>query len=185
LALFSQHQLEILALLFTHPDEEYYLSEIGGILGKRPGIFQRGINALEKEGILQSRKRGNQRLFAINKEYVLLEEIQGIVKKTSGVEAILRNFAGSFPQIQIALIYGSYAKDKLRVDSDIDLLLVVSALSIEDAVLKKLSLIERKVQREINYKIYVSKEFKRKTSSQDPFLEEILSDKYILLKGKV
>jgi DNA-binding transcriptional ArsR family regulator len=86
LSLFTKNQVEILALFFGHPGVEYYLSEIGEVLEKRPGVFQRGINALERDGIITSRKKGNQRLFSLNKEYVLLNEVRGIVNKTSGAE---------------------------------------------------------------------------------------------------
>jgi DNA-binding transcriptional ArsR family regulator len=69
----TKNQSQILALLFCHPDEEMYMSEIGEAIGKRPGVFQKGINALESKGIITSQKRGNQRLFRINKQYPLLQ----------------------------------------------------------------------------------------------------------------
>lgn len=185
MSLFSKNQLDILSLLFAHPGEEYYLSEIGEILEKRPGVFQRGINALQKEGIIKSRKRGNQRLFLINTEYALFSEVQSIVNKTCGAEGALRNFVNGTTEITTALIFGSYAKNALNIRSDIDLLLVTKRVKIDDKIISKLSEIERKIQREINYKIYVNKEFQRKMAAGDPFLKEILNDKYILLKGKI
>ena len=185
MSLFTKNQAEILALFFAHPGEEYYLSQIGEVLGKRPGVFQRGINALERDGLVMSRKKGNQRLFSINKEYVLLNEVQGIVNKTSGMEGALREFVGGIDKIEIALIFGSFAKNALRADSDIDLLIVVDSPEIEDKLIGRLAGIERKLQREINYKIYSHKEFQRKKAIRDPFLKEIFNDTYILLKGKI
>jgi predicted nucleotidyltransferase len=184
MSLFTKTQAEILALLFAHQGEEYYLSQIGEVLGKQPGVFQRGINALERDGIIKSRKKGNQRLFSINKGYVLLNEVQGIVNKTSGVEGALREFVHGIDKIEIALIFGSFAKNALRADSDIDLLIVIDSPEIEDKLIGRLAGIEHKLQREINYKIYTYKEFQRKRIKKDPFLEEILNDRYILLKGK-
>lgn len=185
MSLFSTNQLDILSLLFAHSGEEYYLSEIGEILEKRPGVFQRGINALQKEGIIKSRKKGNQRLFSINTEYALFNEIQSIVNKTCGAEGALRNFVNAETKISKAIVFGSYAKNALNVNSDIDLLLVTNTENIDDIIIEKLSQIEKKLQREINYKIYVTKEFQRKIAANDPFLKEILDDKYILLKGKI
>jgi predicted nucleotidyltransferase len=97
----------------------------------------------------------------------------------------LRILIEGIKQIKIALIFGSYAKNKLNVGSDIDVLLVTSASTIEDEIIAKLSLIEQKIQREINYKIYGLAEFQRKRAEKDPFLDEILNDKYLLIKGKI
>ncbi|MBN2188241.1 MAG: nucleotidyltransferase domain-containing protein [Chitinispirillaceae bacterium] len=185
MSLFTKNQADILALFFAHPGEEYYLSQVGEALGKRPGVFQRGINALERDGIITSRKKGNQRLFSINREYVLLGEVKGIVNKTSGVEGALREFVNGIDKIEIALIFGSFAKNAMRADSDIDLLVVTGTPEIEDEIIGKLAGIERKLQREINCKIYAHKEYQRKRAGKDPFLQEIFNDKYILLKGKI
>ena len=183
--MYSKNQMLILGLFFAHPGEELYLSQIGDSLGKHPGVFQRGINALEKTGVLVSRKRGNQRIFSVNEKYPLLEELRSIVGKTAGVERMLSDIAASLCDIHIALIYGSYASNTMRPDSDIDLLLVVTDPGIEDAVVDRLSAIERTVSREINYTMYTVQEFNNKRSAHDPFLSEILNRSNILLKGRL
>ena len=183
--MFTKNQLQILAALISQPDNELYLSELGMILRKHPGIFQRGINSLEKQGIIVSHKRGNQRLFRINRDNSLFNEIKGIVEKTQGAEGLMRKMVADAKGISAALIYGTYAKNKMRSDSDIDILIVANNMRAEDVLLDNIGDIEEKLQREINYKIYSNEEFLKKRKSKDPFIEEILSDKYILLKGKV
>lgn len=182
--MFTDMQIQILSILISRLDREYYLSEIGGILGKKPGVFQRSITALEKQGLILSRKRGNQRLIKFNKNYVFVNEVKSIIQKTKGAEGLLGKLVNSIKQLSIALIYGSYAKDSLRAESDIDLL-VVGDPKMEDKLLVALEKIEKKIQREINYKLYSKDEFVSKREENDPFLEEILYDKYILLKGKI
>ena len=68
--------------------------------------------------------------------------------------------------------------------SDIDILIIGSERG-EDFLLSQIESIEKKIQREINYKVYSQKEFKEKLKGKDPFLQEVLSDKYILIKGKL
>lgn len=182
--MYTDNQTQILATLISQPDKEYYLSELGKILQKHPGIFQRGINSLERQGIIISHKRGNQRLFSINKKHPLFNEIKAIIQKTQGAEGLLRKITKEIKEISIALIYGTYAKDKMRSDSDIDILIVGNARA-EGILLKKIGKIEKKLQREINYKIYSKIEFTKKREMKDPFLEEILFDRYILLKGTI
>jgi len=181
--MYTKTQLQILAIFFAHPGEEFYLSQLGELLGKKPGCFQRGINSLEQEGLLVSKKQGSQRFFAIHEKYALLDEIRSIIKKTAGVEALLRNFVNICEGIKTALIFGSYARDSLRPGSDIDLLLVVSDKNIEDDVISGLAGIERQIQREVNYTLYSISEFNERRNAREPFLEEILSGPVIPLKG--
>ena len=183
--MFTDNQLQILAVLVSQPEKDYYMSELGEVLGKHPGVFQRGLNSLEQQGYVASRRRGNQRLFRINTNHPLFAEIKKIVEKTSGVEGLLRTLVNNISEITVAIIYGSYAKNRMRTDSDIDLLIVSDVGDSEQILLKRLPALERKLQREINYKFYLTKEFKKSIGSHNPFLEEVLKDKYILLKGTI
>ena len=183
--MYTQRQLQILALLMDAPGREYYLSEIGERLGKHPGVFMRGLSSLEKEGILTSRKKGNQRLVTINPHHVFYHEISSMVKKAAGAEGSLRDVVKKIKEIRLAFIYGSYAKGGMRADSDIDLIAVTDKTSAEDLLLKNIVKIEKQLSRECNYKIYSTREFDEKRRSKDPFLSRVLSEKMIMLKGKI
>lgn len=181
--MFSINKQGLLNLFIINPAKEYHLHEIGRILGKKPGVFQKSLNALEDEGILKSRRRGNQRLVSLNKQYPLLKEITKLMKKTVGVEAQFKKMVRSMDGIKTAYIFGSYARDKMRGDSDIDLLLVGEPKA-EDRVLEEIERIEEKIQREINPKFYTIEEYAQKIKQHDPFLEEILNGRHIILKGR-
>ena len=57
----SKNKADLLGLFFTNPENSFYIQEIGRILGKNPGTFQRTLNNLISEGILTSEYRGNLR----------------------------------------------------------------------------------------------------------------------------
>lgn len=183
--MFGTNQSLILAILSENPQREYYLHELGRLMGKKPGVFQIGINSLEKQGWVVSRKQGTMRLFKINEQHPLYKEIKSVVRKTVGVEAELKKIVNSIDGIAKALIYGSYAKDSMRLDSDVDVLVVARDSKVEDRLVTGLSRIEKTLGREINYKLYDEKDFRRRRKDKDPFLAEVLSDKYVLLKGVV
>lgn len=178
----SQNQLLLLGLFYTNPEKSYYMQEVGRILGKKPGVFQRTLNALTQEGILHSEYRGHARFFQANTQHPLYPELRGIVAKTSGVEGTLRHLVEQLKDVKMALIYGSFAKGNEREDSDVDLL-VVGNPRAETALIKKLRLLEERLRREINYKFYSELEFRKKRTREDSFLEEILTDKKVVLKG--
>jgi predicted nucleotidyltransferase len=182
---FKKNQLEVLRLLLSHPERGFFFSEIGEAIGKHPGVFQRGIDALERDGIVVSHRRGNQRVFQINAAYPILPELKSIIEKTIGVETLLRNVSILHDEIITALIFGSYARNAQRPESDIDLLLVVTDSEFEDALLGELASIEKKIQRPINYKLYTEIDYKSRRKRRDPFLGEVLGHEYILLKGGI
>lgn len=178
----SENQLLLLRLFFTNPGKSFYMQEVGRFLGKKPGVFQRTLNALAEEGWLKSEYRAHARFFQANMQHPLFPEIKRIVAKTVGVEGALRELVEQLPDIKSAILYGSFAKGTQRQDSDVDLL-VVGKPAGEGKLIKKLTSLERKLQREISYKFYSEEEFRRKRAKGDPFLEEVLSDKKIVLKG--
>jgi predicted nucleotidyltransferase len=178
----SPNQYSILAILGENPRREYHLHELGRLMRKKPGVFQRGINSLEKGGLINSRKQGNLRLFRINEAHPLHKEMMALVRKTCGIEALIRNAVMNIPGISIALIYGSYARNKMRADSDVDLLIVADDPKTEDILVEALDGIEKALQREVNYRIYEIEDFERKRESGDPFLQEVLSGEHITLK---
>jgi len=181
----SPNQFSILAILDENPKREYHLHELGRLMGKKPGVFQRGINSLEKGGLINSRRQGNLRLFRINENHPLHKEIMALVRKTYGIEALLREAVMNIPGIRIALIYGSYARNKMRADSDVDLLIVADDPKTEDILVEALDGIEKTLQREVNYRIYEIEDFERKRESGDPFLQEVLSGEHVALKGSL
>ena len=177
----KKNQAALLNLFFTNPERSFYMQEIGRILGKKPGTFQRTINNMVSEGMLISEHKANARFFQVNTKYPIYKELKSIVFKTVGVQGILREVLDEIGDVRFAFIYGSYAKAKETSFSDVDL--VVIGNTDEDKLIKELDTLENKFQREINYKLYTFKKFMKEIEEEEPFLLEIMRDKKIMLIG--
>ena len=177
----KKNQAALLNLFFTNPERSFYMQEIGRILGKKPGTFQRTINNMVSEGILISEYKANARFFQVNKKYPIYKELKSIVFKTVGVQGSLREVLDEIGDARFAFIYGSYAKAKETSFSDVDL--VVIGNTDEDKLINELDTLENKFQREINYKLYTFKKFMKEIEEKEPFLLEIMRDKKIMLIG--
>jgi len=175
---FTKNQTLILELFFNDPQKEYYLREIGRILKKQPGVFQKDINKLVESGLLLSSFKANSRFFKLNKEYSLYKDLKNIFFKTLGIEGRLKDILKNIKDIEIAFIFGSYAKNKEDSYSDVDLMII--GTPDEDDIVKEISRLEKRINREINYHIFSKKELKKSNS----FLEGVLSGKKIMLIGK-
>ncbi|MFA5096581.1 MAG: TolC family protein [Candidatus Omnitrophota bacterium] len=80
---FSKNSLKLLKLFYSHPGRQYYIQELGRLLKTKPGVFQRTLYNLQKEGVLQSYYRANARFFSANKHYPFYKEFKSIVEKSS------------------------------------------------------------------------------------------------------
>lgn len=177
----TKNRAELLKLFFTNPDRAFYMQEIGRILEKKPGIFQRTLNNLVSEGILESEYKANARYFKVNRSYPLFKELKNIVFKTVGIKGSIGDVLKEAGDIKMAFIYGSYAKAKENYLSDIDIIII--GAPNEDELVKKLDKLEEKLQRDINYKLYTLNEFKKDVRESEPFVLEVLKDKKIMIIG--
>lgn len=180
--LLSKNRLRLLGLFYTNPKRSFYMQELGRILGKKPGVFQRTLNALAEAGFLHSEYRGHARFFRANPRHPLYPELKRLVAKTAGVEGSLRHLVERLAGVKLAFLYGSFAKGRERSESDVDLL-VVGSPRMEGALVHALARLETTLQREINYKFYSEREYRAKRAKRDPFLQEILTDAVVVLKG--
>ncbi len=115
---------KLLTYSFTHPDENYYVRELSGLIDEDPGNLSRELKKLEAEGLYTSTKKGNVKFYSLNRRYPLFKELKKIIFKTEGVEGSLKEAVSRFKGISFAFIYGSYAKDKEKKTSDIDMVAV-------------------------------------------------------------
>lgn len=176
-------QGKILKLFFQDPEKEYYLNEIGKILGKEPGFFQASIEKLVQEGILKDERKANLRYFKLNKDFFLYDELKKIISKTVGIEFELKKMIEYLTGVEYAFVFGSIAKDKEISESDIDIVLI--GRINQDELVKKINKAEDELKREINYHIYDKEEFIKKLQDNNDFLVKIFNEPKIILKGNL
>lgn len=179
----SRLRRALLGYFCTNPEARLYLRQAACLLGEDPGNLSKELAHLAGMGIFNSSLSGKQRYYSLNKQYPLFNELKSVVFKTIGVQAALKEIVVSIPGLAKAFIYGSFARDEEKTSSDIDILLVGNFS--EDEFIKKLTPLESKLQREINYTIYSPQEFAKKMKIKGGFLNEVLKTKLILLKGKL
>jgi predicted transcriptional regulator with HTH domain len=59
---------KLLTYSFTHPDEDYYVRELSGLIEEDPGNLSRELRILEEEGLYTSVTRGRVKLYSLNKK---------------------------------------------------------------------------------------------------------------------
>jgi predicted nucleotidyltransferase len=177
----SKTRREIFRLYFTNPDNEYYLRELERLLSIPVSMIRKELLRLVADGVFDSRKVGNLTYFYINKEYPLFDELSSIVFKTIGIKGLLQKTLEKLSGIQVAFIYGSFAKNEANASSDVDLFLVGDIE--EDELVREINELEKRLKREINYSVYSKRDFTEKKRKRDPFIVDLLENPKIFLIG--
>lgn len=183
LLLTTKLRKKLLAYSFTHPDENYYVRELATLIDEDVGNLSRELRKLEEEGLYRSFSKGRVKFYYLNKTYPLFKELKKIIFKTEGVEGSLRDLVSKHKGIASAFIYGSYAKNKEKRTSDIDLVLV--GKFPRDEFTQQVRNLELKLNREINFSYYSKEEFNKERKKEGGFLNLIIKDKIIILKGNL
>ncbi|MFH1478713.1 MAG: nucleotidyltransferase domain-containing protein [Candidatus Omnitrophota bacterium] len=173
----------LLTYSFTHADERFYVRELANLINEDVGNLSRELRKLEKEGLYVSFSKGNIKFYSLNKSYPLFKELKQIVFKTEGVEGSLRDLVHKYKAISLAFIYGSYAKNKEKKTSDIDIAVVGEFPRNEFT--RDIKNLESKLNRDINFSSYNKEEFLKEKMKLGSFLNLVLKDKVIILKGRV
>ena len=80
--LFSGSRRSILALLYGHADEQFYLREITRRAGTGIGATQRELRQLSEAGLIQDVRRGRQVYYQANRKNPIFVELKSILAKT-------------------------------------------------------------------------------------------------------
>lgn len=177
----SRVRVEILSAFLMNPERELYLREVARLTGEDYKNVSMELRNLREIGLVSSRNEGNLKYFSLNKEFVIYEELKSIFMKTKGAVGILREAVSTKRDIDYAFIYGSFATEEERAESDIDLM-VIGRISLEE-VLALIRGPEEKLSREINVSLYDLHEIRKRVKDHDPFIMEVLGGSKIMLIG--
>lgn len=181
-ALFSSEtRIKVLSHFFLHPGENFYLRQMEKLLGIPVGQLGRELLNLEKIQLLTSCLEGNQKRYSINREFPLYEELKHIFLKTAGAGDTIRESLSELKGVELAFIYGSFAKGEEHPGSDMDVMIVGDIPDRE--VSRVISRAERRLKRAVNYSLYERKEVSARLKKKDNFIQTVFSEPHIILLG--
>ena len=170
-SLFGQTRSSLLALLYGHADQSFYLRQLIRTVGGGYGAVQRELKNLTDLGLIVRRTQGNQVLYQANAQGPLFPEIKSLITKTIGVHDAIRTALSALgSKIQIAFVYGS-------VD-----LMVVGDAPFSDLV-SALGPAQKALGREINPTVYPASEFRSKLLGRNHFLQTVMKEKKVFVLG--
>ena len=184
-AVFTDSQAKVYLWIYGQPERSYHLSELRRLTGLGSASLQREINRLVVAGLANSALKGNQRQISANRQSPLFKELSDLTRKVMGAAALLTEALIPIERkIEIAFLYGSVAKQSDNAESDIDIMIVGSDLTLSE-LLDQLLPVEEMLCRKVNPTCYTVGEFKKRLSDTDSFVNKVLSQPIIQLFGNM
>jgi len=184
-AVFTDSQAKVYLWIYGQPERSYHLSELRRLTGLGSASLQREINRLVVAGLANSTLKGNQRQISANCQSPLFKELSDLTRKVMGAAALLTEALLPIKRkIEVAFLYGSVAKQSDHAESDIDIMMIGSDLTLGE-VLEQLLPVEEMLCRKVNPTCYTVGEFKKRLSDTDSFVNKVLSQPIIQLLGNM
>ncbi|BDI30850.1 hypothetical protein CCAX7_29010 [Capsulimonas corticalis] len=181
-AFFSKTRQAVLAAVLLQPERRWYLRDLAGFLELSPSSLQREMAQLTEVGLLRREADGNRVYYQADPAFPILNELQSIFVKTSGIANTIRTSLEPFTsQIDVAFIFGSVARGERTAQSDVDVM-IVGAVRMVDLALP-LRELERNLGAPVNISLYSLSEFMEKLRLANHFLTTVMQQKKIFLKG--
>jgi len=177
----SKLRAKVLGWFFTHVDERFFVRQLESLLKEDSTNLSRELARLENLMILVSEREGRQKYFRVNKSSPIFEEMKGLILKTAGVAGVIKSALEKVEGIKYAFVYGSFARNVEKPESDVDLMVVgkVHLDEIEDILSKT----EQHLGRQVNITFYSLREFRGKMRRKDSFITTVLNSPKIMLIG--
>jgi predicted nucleotidyltransferase len=180
--LFGQTRGAILALLYSRPDESFYVRQLARQLSTSVGAVQRELANLSRVGLISRSRLGSQVFYQANRDSPVFAEMRELLAKTVGIFHALRAALEPLAkQIAVAFVYGSIARREEKAGSDVDLM-IVGKVSL-DEVLEQLSNEKASLGRSVNPTVYSVPEYKSKVASENHFLNAVIRGQKVFLFG--
>ena len=181
-ALFGRTRRTVLALMYGHPDDSFYVRQIVRAVGSGRGAVERELRRLTAAGILTRSTRGRQVHYQANRACPIFDELQRLLVKTVGVADVLKSALSPFSdRVELAFVYGSVVDGRLGADSDVDVI-VVGAVTFAEVV-SAFRPVHETLGREVNPSVYPPAEFRNRVVHGDHFITSVLRGPKIFLVG--
>jgi predicted nucleotidyltransferase len=182
-ALFTPVQQRVLRFLFGQPVRSFQSAELIRLVEGGVGAVHRQLARLEKAGLVEITRIGNQKHYRARRESPVFADLHGLVVKTVGLVEPLRNALNvKADSICAAFVFGSVAKGSDHAGSDVDLMVISDALHYPD-LFEALQEAETRLARPINPTVMRVADWRAKRAQEDSFAARVASQPKLFVIG--
>ncbi len=183
----SRPKLRLLRYLSTHegPITGRALAQAAGVEAKRAAEALAG---LVSAGLVQRRRAGRAFLYSLNRNSYVVDQIllPAFVNERDWLERLGDEILHSVPTVQSVILYGSWAKRKAKLESDVDLLLVArpsrksGASGFQETIDETRGKMTERFGRPVSLLVLSRDEVRRRLRRRDALIREIVAQGRVL-----
>ena len=177
----SKTRVSILANLLLHPEQEVHLRDLSDQIGAAPRGVQVEVDRLVNLGVLLERRSRTRRYLSANIGHRLYGPLRQLLEQSVGVVPALEEALSSSPLVELAVVYGSFARREAGPSSDLDLL-IVGEISLGE-VLEITSPLQERFDLDITPVVMTESEFRARRARKEHFISSLLASPTIPLVG--
>lgn len=106
----SKTRLKLLTRFFLNQSVDGYLQGLSKELDENTNSIRVELNRLEKAGLLASKTKGRRKLYHVNTAHPLTSDLTSIVRKVSGIDALVERVTANLPSLKQVWVCGDLAK---------------------------------------------------------------------------
>ncbi|MFO0780833.1 MAG: hypothetical protein U0519_03020 [Candidatus Gracilibacteria bacterium] len=165
----SNTRVKLLTLFLLNPDEEYFIRELTRRLDEQINSVRRELDNLKKMGLLKSKEKNRKKYYVVNKNFIVFNELKGIILKAMGDKESLIKKISQLGDIDVMVLSGLFVEK----ESPLDLLLVgkVDRESLENYLNNELE-----TERPVRYSILTRDDYLYRRQCKDKFLHDLVDD---------
>ena len=182
IALFGKTRRAVLCLVYSRPEETFYLREITRYTGCGMGSVQNELKNLSDAGIILRLIRGKHILYKANTESLIYHELRNLILKTAGIVNVLRSALSYVPgYLDIVFICVAPSSEEKYLPNDIHMVVIgdqaSEAYHILDAEAHEV------LNRDVHVSAYTLDEVKSVFSKGNALGKKLLQDEKVFLVG--
>ena len=179
----SEMQLELLGLLLLQPDRPWTQSDLTAALAAPVASVHRELARAAAAGLITRDATQRPHRYRARQDSPAYAPMRGLLELTVGVPERLREEFASLAGVRTATIHGSWARGDLRVDSDLDLLVVGDGVA--NGAVEAACQAGRALGREIDLTVVPAEEFRTQVKRGHPFFRGIIEGPHIDVIGSI
>ena len=142
----SKLRIKLLLKFFINPELESYLRGLAGEFNVSSNAIRQELDKFEEAGIIKGHRKGNKKLFRVNKSYPLYKEIRNLMLKNVGLDKTISKVIKKLGNIERVYLTGSLARGTEGPTIDLYILGNVNRNYLQKMKLKAEKLIEKKLR---------------------------------------
>ena len=166
----SNTRIKLLTVFLMNQDEEYFIRELTRKLDEQINSIRRELDNLKKLGVLKSRAKNRKKYYYVNKNFILLDELKGIIIKALSSQDKIGKDVAKMGEVKLLALSGQFLN---KPTETVDMLIVGSI--DKDRFARYLS-DDLRTKRSVKFTIMNEEDFRYRKDCHDKFIQEIIDN---------